>query len=1145
MKKFIFTAITFLLFQISFAQLNNFTLTVTHTNETCPNGGTLGFTVSNTVPGSTIVYSVYLLPNTTTPISVLSANSLSGLGAGTYRVVATQSLGNQSGTQFVDETILSQVADLTYQVVSQKEVCGADGVITVNEITGDAVQFELFAGPMIKPLQSSNVFTGLVAGLYQVRAFDACGEGVVQSHTVQNASPALQFTFVNPTVAGCNLVSVGFNFTLVSPTGIVKYPLQIQTTVFPPSGAPIITNTTITGGTQFTTNIPLYDQQPYNYSFTIVDGCGIQYVVNGTINNISDGMSYELLTETCVTKRIRFINISALQLISAPAGYPNTLPQNFTSQISGGTFTTNPFPVGTYVFTATGLCGEQQNFTITITPQSFPPYWFAYGVTCSQGSLAFYNVSQIVLVSAPVAYTGPLPYDFSSTINSANIAVLENLPHGNYTFNVLDPCNNPVVLNAVILPLNPTPNAQLLKSCTDNRGSVKLTAAGQLYGLQMISAPAAYTGTLPQNFTPSILLNSECSIDNLPPGIYVFTSTNACNITNNTTVTIPNYTETVNALDHPHCGSFDVEVNFTSVINSEDTFWLQKYYPLSNSWGHPGTAVMYPAATAPNATNSYPLFANATAFNLTFTGEFRVIKRHLYYQTGISSPQNCIKVLHEFEYDGQPDIIDIYSISCNTTFEVVVEAVGLGPLIYRITTKNGQPFLVQNGNSSLFTGLAPAVYNFQVEDVCGNILNSTFEVNIPNPLEITPSAICQGQTASLSVPQFDFLTYQWWKGTNTTTILSTTSSLTFPSFNALTDAGTYYVSTVYNGNPNSCLNATLSFTISSDGFNPLAGNDNSVSYCGNQGTINLFSLLQGNYMNTGDWEEVSSSGTLNGSNWNSTNVLPGIYTFNYRVDGNCDLFDEAQISIEIKAIPNAPTASTDPILCDGEVLNLYATTVANATYSWSGPNNFSSSLQNPQINSISSAINGIYTVKVIVNGCESGTDDVEVTVNPLPEFEIEKGCDGSRFLLKAVVVNDSFDAATAIFNWTGPNGFSETGNPIDVTGSDNGDYSLNVITDSGCLESKTIEVLGTFCEIPNVITPNNDGTNDNFDLTGMEVDKFQVYNRWGRLVYEEYNYTNGWWGQNMHNNELPGSTYYYLLILKTGEEKHGWVLVAR
>jgi gliding motility-associated-like protein len=78
-----------------------------------------------------------------------------------------------------------------------------------------------------------------------------------------------------------------------------------------------------------------------------------------------------------------------------------------------------------------------------------------------------------------------------------------------------------------------------------------------------------------------------------------------------------------------------------------------------------------------------------------------------------------------------------------------------------------------------------------------------------------------------------------------------------------------------------------------------------------------------------------------------------------------------------------------------------------------------------------------------------------------------------------------------------------------------------------------------------VITPNNDGNNDSFDLTGYNVLKFQVFSRWGRLVYEQDNYTNQWYGQNMNEGMLPDSTYYYFLQLGSGEEKHGWVLIAK
>ncbi len=92
-KLFKLAFLFFLFSQFSFSQLSNFTLNVTSTPETCLGNGALNFSVTNTVTGSNIDYSIYLLPNVTTPIATITASSLTGLNAGNYRVVATQSLG--------------------------------------------------------------------------------------------------------------------------------------------------------------------------------------------------------------------------------------------------------------------------------------------------------------------------------------------------------------------------------------------------------------------------------------------------------------------------------------------------------------------------------------------------------------------------------------------------------------------------------------------------------------------------------------------------------------------------------------------------------------------------------------------------------------------------------------------------------------------------------------------------------------------------------------------------------------------------------------------------------------------------------------------------------------------------------------------
>lgn len=71
-------------------------------------------------------------------------------------------------------------------------------------------------------------------------------------------------------------------------------------------------------------------------------------------------------------------------------------------------------------------------------------------------------------------------------------------------------------------------------------------------------------------------------------------------------------------------------------------------------------------------------------------------------------------------------------------------------------------------------------------------------------------------------------------------------------------------------------------------------------------------------------------------------------------------------------------------------------------------------------------------------------------------------------------------------------------------------------------------------EIPNVFTPNNDGFNDFFvpypDYRFIERVEFQVFNRWGGLVYETTDPAIGWDGRSMTSGEpVTEGTYYYVL----------------
>ncbi|MCO6498780.1 MAG: gliding motility-associated C-terminal domain-containing protein [Vicingus serpentipes] len=70
--------------------------------------------------------------------------------------------------------------------------------------------------------------------------------------------------------------------------------------------------------------------------------------------------------------------------------------------------------------------------------------------------------------------------------------------------------------------------------------------------------------------------------------------------------------------------------------------------------------------------------------------------------------------------------------------------------------------------------------------------------------------------------------------------------------------------------------------------------------------------------------------------------------------------------------------------------------------------------------------------------------------------------------------------------------------------------------------------------IPNIITPNQDGINDIFQLN-FPVIKTEVFNRWGQKLFESKNDA-FWDGRTTSGNEVPDGTYYYIIV--TEEETY-------
>lgn len=101
------------------------------------------------------------------------------------------------------------------------------------------------------------------------------------------------------------------------------------------------------------------------------------------------------------------------------------------------------------------------------------------------------------------------------------------------------------------------------------------------------------------------------------------------------------------------------------------------------------------------------------------------------------------------------------------------------------------------------------------------------------------------------------------------------------------------------------------------------------------------------------------------------------------------------------------------------------------------------------------------------------------------------------------------------------------------SGEDEFIYSICLVSCPSLCDTTLVKVfIEPHLEIPDVITPNGDGSNDTFVINGVDnfpQNEIYIYNRWGKEIYHSVNYQNDWDG-TWEGKPLPESTYFYVFI---------------
>lgn len=413
---------------------------------------------------------------------------------------------------------------------------------------------------------------------------------------------------------------------------------------------------------------------------------------------------------------------------------------------------------------------------------------------------------------------------------------------------------------------------------------------------------------------------------------------------------------------------------------------------------------------------------------------------------------------------------------------------------------------------------------------------------IPTPNPTSNAPICSGSPLNLFA-SFPGATYNW-TGPNAFNSLAQNP---IRNNTVILDTGTYSVTATANGcsgtattnvtmrkspvatitatNSNTCLNNAVQLF----NFSATTPPDTAYSWLGPNGFTNATAVVNIpslNYSDTG-WYYLT------------------------KTHMGCNASDSVKVFARANPVVLFPPI---PAICTSDLpFNLVASETTGAmgsgVFSGLGITNASTGLFNPNL--AASPLNIVRYTFTSSNGCVAFIDR-NVAVYPSPIITIPQRKIGVKAGNSVPLTASISGGSNNTYAWS-PGIYLDNPTALNPNSTPRASltYVLTAESDSGCVTIDSIRVeLASNIFIPNVFSPNGDGTNDFWEIedkAGILFIRAHVFDRYGKLVHTSFGNKIAWNG--MYNGKpLPVATYYYVVQVADGQSSQnigGWVQILR